>query len=91
MTYSACDFTSDVLRCLGEAGAMRATGSDGDDLGHQADAAISAITALSAQACAARFLGELLSASGSLSALRETFGTHSSTCFTLSMRLQRAV
>jgi hypothetical protein len=55
---------------------MPVTGGDGDDLGHQADAAISTITALSTQARAARFLGEFISGSEPLSALRGTFGTH---------------
>lgn len=75
MTYSACDFMDDVLRCLGEAGVMPADDGNADP-GSLADASISAITGLASRARGALFLAEVLSATESLGALRETFGAH---------------
>ena len=74
MTYSACDFTDDVLRCIGDAVAPAGL-AESADLGEKADAAISAITGLAARARAACFVAEVLSAVESLGALREAVGT----------------
>ena len=76
MTYSACGFTDDVLRCIGDSVSLPGGIEETADLGEKADAAISAITGLAAKARAACFVSEVLSGVESLGALREAVGTH---------------